>query len=38
MTTIEQVPSAMMCRGDKERSRSDLEDRPNSRAREEEVE
>jgi len=34
----EQGPSAMMRRGDKERSRSDREDRPNFRAREEEVE
>src|SRR6476661_5361219 len=31
-------PSAMMRRGDKDRSRSDREDRPNFRAREEEVE
>jgi len=34
----EKGPSAMMRRGDKERSRSDREDRPNFRAREEEVE
>jgi small subunit ribosomal protein S6 len=34
----EKGPSAMMRRGDKERSRSDREDRPNFRAREEEAE
>src|SRR3954464_2363576 len=34
----EKGPSAMMRRGDKERSRSDRDDRPNFRAREEEVE
>ena len=35
---LEKGPSAMMRRGDKDRSRSDREDRPNFRAREEEVE
>ena len=34
----EKGPSAMMRRGDKERSRGDRDDRPNFRAREEELE